>query len=196
MPRPGPRRHRRPFVHDADNIADRALPVRHAAQRQRRESLTMAYSRKYQNDRDSVCGQSLMAFRTRLIPKPIALLNYHPMWLASRALMARRAARRKRAAVNSRWPRNWRLAPLPGPSSTPRPPRKRSGPFSFQNVRPVARCATEAARSPSVCRRPRRPLRAANIFARTSGYIEKLYVDIGDRVKAGALLADITAPEL
>jgi RND family efflux transporter MFP subunit len=37
---------------------------------------------------------------------------------------------------------------------------------------------------------------AANIFARTSGYIEKRYVDIGDHVKSGALLADITAPEL
>jgi RND family efflux transporter MFP subunit len=37
---------------------------------------------------------------------------------------------------------------------------------------------------------------AANIFARTSGYIEKRYVDIGDRVKAGALLANIIAPEL
>jgi RND family efflux transporter MFP subunit len=37
---------------------------------------------------------------------------------------------------------------------------------------------------------------AANVFARTSGYVEKRYVDIGDRVKAGALLADITAPEL
>src|SRR6201987_4607324 len=37
---------------------------------------------------------------------------------------------------------------------------------------------------------------AANIFARTNGYIEKRYVDIGDRVKAGAVLADITAPEL
>jgi RND family efflux transporter MFP subunit len=37
---------------------------------------------------------------------------------------------------------------------------------------------------------------AANIFARTNGYIEKRYVDIGDRVKTGALLADITAPEL
>jgi RND family efflux transporter MFP subunit len=37
---------------------------------------------------------------------------------------------------------------------------------------------------------------AANIFARTSGYIEKRYVDIGDRVKAGDLLADIIAPEL
>lgn len=37
---------------------------------------------------------------------------------------------------------------------------------------------------------------AANIFARTSGYIEKRYVDIGDRVRAGALLAEIVAPEL
>jgi RND family efflux transporter MFP subunit len=37
---------------------------------------------------------------------------------------------------------------------------------------------------------------AANIFARTNGYIEKRYVDIGDQVKAGALLVDITAPEL
>jgi multidrug efflux pump subunit AcrA (membrane-fusion protein) len=37
---------------------------------------------------------------------------------------------------------------------------------------------------------------AANIFARTSGYVEKRYADIGDKVKAGTLLADITAPEL
>ena len=37
---------------------------------------------------------------------------------------------------------------------------------------------------------------AANILARTNGYIEKRYVDIGDKVKAGALLAEITAPEL
>ncbi len=37
---------------------------------------------------------------------------------------------------------------------------------------------------------------AANIFARTSGYVEKRHVDIGDKVKAGGLLAEITAPEL
>jgi len=37
---------------------------------------------------------------------------------------------------------------------------------------------------------------AANIYARTSGYIESRKVDIGDRVKAGAVLAEITAPEL
>ncbi|MET0878903.1 MAG: efflux RND transporter periplasmic adaptor subunit [Tardiphaga sp.] len=37
---------------------------------------------------------------------------------------------------------------------------------------------------------------AANIFARTSGYIARRVVDIGDRVKAGDLLAEIVAPEL
>lgn len=36
----------------------------------------------------------------------------------------------------------------------------------------------------------------ANIFARASGYIGKREVDIGDRVKAGQLLAEIEAPEL
>lgn len=37
---------------------------------------------------------------------------------------------------------------------------------------------------------------AANIYARTSGYVEKRYVDIGDRVTAGQLLAEIVAPEV
>lgn len=36
----------------------------------------------------------------------------------------------------------------------------------------------------------------ANIFARASGYIDNREVDIGDRVKAGQLLAQIVAPEL
>lgn len=37
---------------------------------------------------------------------------------------------------------------------------------------------------------------AASIYSRTSGYVAKRYVDIGDRVKVGQLLAEITAPEL
>ncbi|HEX3503061.1 MAG TPA: efflux RND transporter periplasmic adaptor subunit [Xanthobacteraceae bacterium] len=37
---------------------------------------------------------------------------------------------------------------------------------------------------------------AANIFARANGYIETRKVDIGDHVKTGDLLAQITAPEL
>jgi RND family efflux transporter MFP subunit len=36
----------------------------------------------------------------------------------------------------------------------------------------------------------------ANMFARASGYIDKRFVDIGDRVKEGQLLAEIVAPEL
>jgi RND family efflux transporter MFP subunit len=37
---------------------------------------------------------------------------------------------------------------------------------------------------------------AANIYARASGYVLKRNVDIGDHVKAGQLLAEITAPEV
>ncbi len=40
------------------------------------------------------------------------------------------------------------------------------------------------------------PFATANIFARATGYIEKRYVDIGDHVKQGQLLAEITAPEI
>lgn len=36
----------------------------------------------------------------------------------------------------------------------------------------------------------------AVIYARTSGYISKRYVDIGDHVKAGQLLAEIASPEI
>jgi RND family efflux transporter MFP subunit len=37
---------------------------------------------------------------------------------------------------------------------------------------------------------------AANIYARATGYIAKRTVDIGDRVKAGDLLAELAVPEL
>lgn len=37
---------------------------------------------------------------------------------------------------------------------------------------------------------------AANIYARASGYVAKRFVDIGDHVKVGQLLAEITAPEI
>ena len=36
----------------------------------------------------------------------------------------------------------------------------------------------------------------AIIYARTSGYLKKRFVDIGDRVKAGQLLAEIESPEV
>jgi multidrug efflux pump subunit AcrA (membrane-fusion protein) len=40
------------------------------------------------------------------------------------------------------------------------------------------------------------PVTEAYIFARSSGYIKKRYVDIGDRVKEGQLLAEVDAPDL
>jgi RND family efflux transporter MFP subunit len=40
------------------------------------------------------------------------------------------------------------------------------------------------------------PLIDAPIYARTSGYLNKWYVDIGTKVKAGQLLAEIASPEV
>ncbi len=40
------------------------------------------------------------------------------------------------------------------------------------------------------------PLIDAPIYARTSGYLNKWYVDFGTKVKAGQLLADISTPEV
>ena len=40
------------------------------------------------------------------------------------------------------------------------------------------------------------PITEAPVLARADGYIERRLVDIGDRVKAGQLLAEIDAPEL
>src|SRR5262245_102183 len=38
--------------------------------------------------------------------------------------------------------------------------------------------------------------RDAIVYARTSGYISRRHVDIGDRVRAGQLLAEIASPEI
>jgi RND family efflux transporter MFP subunit len=40
------------------------------------------------------------------------------------------------------------------------------------------------------------PLYSASVFARTNGYIDKRFVDIGSHVKAGQLLAIISTPEI
>jgi multidrug efflux pump subunit AcrA (membrane-fusion protein) len=40
------------------------------------------------------------------------------------------------------------------------------------------------------------PVTEAYIYARASGYVRRRYVDIGDRVRSGQLLAEIEAPEL
>src|SRR5439155_12482008 len=40
------------------------------------------------------------------------------------------------------------------------------------------------------------PITEAYVFARAAGYLKRRYVDIGDRVTAGQLLAEIDAPDL
>jgi len=62
---------------------------------------------------------------------------------------------------------------------------------SVHVVRPVT--ASEAGLSIAATTQA---MRDAVIYARTSGYIVKRYVDIGDDVKAGQLLAEIDSPEI
>src|SRR3990167_4327286 len=40
------------------------------------------------------------------------------------------------------------------------------------------------------------PVESAQLFARANGFIQKRYVDIGDKVKEGQLLATLSSPEL
>jgi RND family efflux transporter MFP subunit len=70
---------------------------------------------------------------------------------------------------------------------------------SRQNLVPPVHVATiQASPSTMTVSLPATTLafEAANIYARADGYIEKREADIGDHVKAGDLLAQITAPEL
>ena len=62
---------------------------------------------------------------------------------------------------------------------------------SVSVVRPVA--ASEAGLSLAATTQA---MQDAIIYARTSGYIRKRHVDIGDEVKAGQLLAEIDSPEI
>src|SRR5689334_20740186 len=59
--------------------------------------------------------------------------------------------------------------------------------------------ATTRAPSPRRARRARpgtlRPWQEVSMFARTSGYLKKYYVDISNCVEAGQLLAEIDTPE-
>lgn len=41
-----------------------------------------------------------------------------------------------------------------------------------------------------------RPFQQVDLRARVAGYVRRMHVDVGDRVKAGALLAELDAPEL
>jgi RND family efflux transporter MFP subunit len=64
-------------------------------------------------------------------------------------------------------------------------------PPSVYVVRPIA-AATPEMSLPGTTQ----AMQDAIIYARVSGYLSKRYVDIGDRVKAGQLLAEIESPEL
>ncbi len=60
----------------------------------------------------------------------------------------------------------------------------------------VARARPTAATEERVLPATSAPLLQAGIYARTNGYLKRRFVEIGDRVKEGQLLAEIATPEI
>lgn len=67
-----------------------------------------------------------------------------------------------------------------------------SGPVRVEVVKPRESTSDRALSLPGVVR----PLEEAKIYSRSSGYVRRWLVDIGDKVKEGQLLAEIDTPEL
>ena len=95
------------------------------------------------------------------------------------------------AALGAGWYLGSGRRPAAG-SAASRPAAKRAAkPIAVQVVRP----------SPGGIRRTSsqigsvQPFQEAALFAKVSGYLSKLYVDYGDRVRSGQLLAEIEVPE-
>ncbi|MDB5349090.1 MAG: putative Co/Zn/Cd efflux system rane fusion protein [Planctomycetota bacterium] len=61
---------------------------------------------------------------------------------------------------------------------------------------PVVKARAASASTERVLPGDAHPLLEASIYARTAGYLKSRKVDIGDRVKEGDLLAEISAPEV
>jgi RND family efflux transporter MFP subunit len=60
----------------------------------------------------------------------------------------------------------------------------------------VARVAREDLETKEVLAAEFRPFQIVDVHAKVAGYIRKIYVDVGDRVKEGQVLADLEVPEL
>jgi len=60
----------------------------------------------------------------------------------------------------------------------------------------VAKVTREDLAQELVCDAELRPYQEVDLHAKVAGYLEKIYVDIGDRVEAGQLIATIEVPEL
>lgn len=78
---------------------------------------------------------------------------------------------------------------------------RRSGPAEAAHEAPAARVGTVTARSGEIARRLRLPgsvraLQVATLYAKVPGYLRSIAVDVGDRVEAGAALAEIESPEM
>jgi RND family efflux transporter MFP subunit len=67
-----------------------------------------------------------------------------------------------------------------------------NGPTRVEVMKPAVLSSDQALSLPGTVR----PLEEAKIYSRSSGYVRRWLVDIGDKVKEGQLLAEIDTPEL
>src|SRR5215467_10200535 len=63
-------------------------------------------------------------------------------------------------------------------------------------VAPVARVATADLSRQVALTAEFRPFQEIDVHAKVAGYLKKIYVDVGDRVEEGQLLAELEVPEL
>src|SRR5262249_45023086 len=171
----GARRYRRPAVRNSNDLTDRAVPVRSAAQGQRRQDSPWRIQRG-----------NRMSDMNRTKPEPAAkspaAIRPRSLWLLGLGLLLPLAVSVAYGA--SRHSAHGREVMRTAEQQRDFVP----------NVRVAKVRAADGEMTVSL---PGTTLAfaAANIFARTNGYIETRKVDIGDRVEAGDLLAQITAPE-
>src|SRR5437870_4517134 len=76
--------------------------------------------------------------------------------------------------------------------STAEPTKEATPPVAVQVVQPKRGPITRNVTLPGEIK----PYQQATLYAKVAGYLKTITVDKGDRVKEGALLAEIEAPEL
>ena len=183
----GARRHRRAAVRHSDDPAGRAVPVRQCCGRATTARPRTAYSRKqsmtdietsYRQDGPTVERATGTPPKTR----PYRRRQWGRVAACARRI---RRARRGLAFGASRYYAQHREVMATAEQRRDFVPTVRVAMVRPSNgITLVTLPATTLA------------FAAANLYARASGYIDKRNVDIGDRVKDGQLLVQISAPEL
>ncbi len=175
----GPRRHRRPAGGDPHHPLHRAGDLQPAAARDTRPAGRRTPGDRMSPEETSTADADRAAVaQTLTAPPPRTRTLVVLVVLAVGVLVV--------AFTAGALPRLRRAEALSAELAAARAPP------SVQVVRPQAGAATRALTLPGTVQ----AWRETALHARTNGYLRRWWVDIGDRVKEGQLLAEIETPEL